>query len=105
MVTFCKVFQNELKDSGFDIEFFDTNNKKFYSSDFIIIDSRLFSASLENKIRKKINLNTKNQHLENLIKISKLNQNVIWFDNSDSAGTTSFEVFALCKKICEKTIL
>ena len=56
---FVKYFQNELKDSGFEIEFFDTNNKKFYSSDFIIIDSRLFSDSIENKIRKKINLNTK----------------------------------------------
>ena len=99
---FVKYFQNELKDSGFDIEFFDTNNKKFYSSDFIIIDSRLFSDSLENKIRKKINLNTKNRHLENLIKISKLNQNVIWLDNSDSAGTTSFEVLPYVKKYVKK---
>ena len=99
---FVKYFQNELKDSGFDIEFFDTNNKKFYSSDFIIIDSRLFSDSIENKIRKKINLNTKNQHLENLIKISKLNQNIIWLDNSDSAGTTSFEVLPYVKKYVKK---
>ena len=99
---FVKYFLNELKDSGFDIEFYDTNNTKFYDSDLIIIDSRLFSDSLENKIRKKINLNTKAQHVDNLIKISKLNQNIVWLDNSDSAGTTSFEVLPYIKKYVKK---
>ncbi len=99
---FVKYFQNELKDSGFDIKFFDTNNKKFYDTDFIIIDSRLFSDSFGNKIRKKINLAPKTYHLENLIKISKLNKNIIWLDNSDSAGTTVFEVLPYVKKYVKK---
>ena len=99
---FVKYFLNELKDSGFDIEFYDASNTKFYNSDLIIIDSRLFSDSLENKIRKKINLNTKAQHVDNLIKISKLNQNIVWLDDSDSAGTTSFEVLPYIKKYVKK---
>jgi len=99
---FVKYFQNELKDSGFDIKFYDSQNSKYYNSDIIIIDSRLFTDTTENKIRKKLDLNVKYKHLENLIKISKLNQNIIWLDLTDSSGTTSFEVLPYVKKYVKK---
>ena len=68
---FVKYFQNELKESGFDVEFYDSANSKFYDSDLIIINSRLFTDTAENKIRKKLELKKKNKYLENIIKISK----------------------------------
>ena len=99
---FVKYFQNELKESGFDIEFYDSANSKFYDSDLIIINSRLFTDTAENKIRNKLELKNKNKFLENIIKISKLNQNIIWLDLTDSSGTTSFEVLPYVKKYVKK---
>ena len=75
---------------------------KFYNSDLIIIDTRSFSDTLINKIKKKINFSIKNEYLENVIKISKLNQNIIWLDLSDSSGTTSFELLPFVKKYVKK---
>lgn len=99
---YVKYFKNELKEFGFDIDFYDNDNKNFYNSDIIILDSRLFSDTIENKIRKKLNLSTKFNHLETLIKISNFNRNIVWLDNSDSAGTTSFEVLPYVKKYIKK---
>ncbi len=99
---YVKYFINELKESGFDIQFYEGKNTKFYDSDIIIIDSRLFTDTTENKIRKKLNINIKNQHLENLDKISKFNKNIVWLDSTDSSGTTSFEVLPYVNKYVKK---
>ena len=97
-----KFFQDELRESGYNIQFYDDMCHKFYNSDLIIIDTRSFSDTLINKIKKKINFSIKNEYLENVIKISKLNQNIIWLDLSDSSGTTSFELLPFVKKYVKK---
>ena len=99
---YVKYFKNELRDYGFDVEFYDNDNKKFYNSDLIILDSKLFADTFENKIRKKLNLKARVSYIESLIKISNLNKNIVWLDNSDSCGTTSFEVLPYVKKYVKK---
>lgn len=99
---FVKFFQNELKDLGFDINFFDIANNKFYNSDIILINNRIFSDTFGNKLKEKLGFKTSNNYLENLEKISKLNNNIVWLDLSDSCGTTSFEVLPYVKKYVKK---
>ena len=97
-----KYFQDELKEAGYEITFYDGINKKFYNSDFIIIDSRLITDTYINKIRKKFSFNLNYDYLENIFKISKKNPNIIWLDLTDSSGTTSFEVLPYVKKYVKK---
>ncbi len=97
-----KFFKNELRELGYNIEFYDDMSHKFYDSDLIIIDTRSLSDSLKNKIKRKINFNIKNEYLENINKISDFNKNIIWLDLSDSSGTTSFEVLPYVKKYVKK---
>lgn len=99
---YVKYFKNELRDYGYDVEFYDNDNKKFYNSDLIILDSKLFSDTIESKIRKKLNLKARSNYIESLIKISNFNKNIIWLDNTDSSGTTSFEVLPYVKKYVKK---
>ena len=51
-----KFFKNELRELGYNIEFYDDIGHKFYDSDLIIIDTRSLSDSLKNKIKKKLTL-------------------------------------------------
>ena len=99
---YVKYFINELRDYGFDIVFYDNYNKKFYDSDFIILDSRLFSDTVEQKIRSKLKLNKRFNYIESLIKILNYNKNIVWLDNTDSSGTTSFEILPYVKKYVKK---
>lgn len=99
---YVKYFINELRDYGFDIVFYDDCNKKFYESDYIILDSRLFSDTVEQKIRSKLRLNKTFNYIESLIKTLNYNKNIVWLDNSDSSGTTSFEILPYVKKYVKK---
>ena len=97
-----KYFKEELKDNGFQIDFYNSINDKFYDSDLIIIDNRFFKYSNFNKVKKKLGLHVQDKFLENINKISKKNPNIIWFDLGDSSGNTSFEILPMVKKYVKK---
>ncbi len=97
-----KYFRDELKEAGYDITFFDNFSKKFFDSDFIIIDSRLITDTYSNKIKKRFGLGVNYDFLEYVLEISKKNSNIVWLDLTDSSGTTSFEVLPYVKKYVKK---
>ena len=87
---FFFIYENDLNDLNFKINFFFNLSDKFLDADYIFINSRNFPQ--------------KNNFvdLEKLIELSKKNKNIIWFDMRDSAGTTQFEVLPFVRKYVKK---
>ena len=97
-----KYFYNELKSAGYKINFCDSMNNKFYKSDFIFVDSRAITEKYTNKIRRKLKLSVNYNFSETILKIQKINPNIVWLDLTDSSGTTQFEVLPYVKKYVKK---
>ena len=66
-----KYFHNELRSAGYEINFYESMNSKFYKSDFIIVDSRTITEKYTNKIRRKLKLSVNYNFFETIIKNSK----------------------------------
>ena len=77
-------------------------NNKFYKSDFIFVDSRAITEKYTNKIRRKLKLSVNYNFSETILKIQKINPNIVWLDLTDSSGTTQFEVLPYVKKYVKK---
>ena len=99
---FPMYFKNELNTKGYKIRFFKKFTKEFFNSDFIIINSRIYTDAKINFIKKKFNLHSNHNFIDPLKKIIKKNPNIIWLDLSDSAGNTQFEVLPYVKKYVKK---
>ena len=84
-------FNKKLKELGFEIIFFKNITKKFYESDYLFINSRIF-PSKDGYV-----------DIDKLKEIKKINSNLYWFDMRDSAGTTQFEVLPFVKKYIKKS--
>lgn len=84
-------FNKKLKELGFEVIFFKNITKKFYESDYLFINSRIF-PSKDGYV-----------DIDKLKEIKKINSNLYWFDMRDSAGTTQFEVLPFVKKYIKKS--
>ena len=65
--------------------------KKFFESDYLFLNSRIFPQKMDVLTLKKLE------------RIKKINGNLYWFDMRDSAGTTQFEVLPFVKKYIKKS--
>tara|TARA_B110001452_G_C15209275_1_gene419462 strand:+ start:170 stop:1306 length:1137 start_codon:yes stop_codon:yes gene_type:complete len=101
---FILFFKEELIKSGYQITFYNEINKVFLRSDLIFINSRFFTDSIFNRIKKKINLHSNNNLVEKVKAIHEKNNNIVWFDLSDSAGNTQFEILPYVKKYVKKQV-
>jgi hypothetical protein len=97
-------FKNEIQESGYKINYFNRINNEFFNADYIFITSRYFTDSNIIKIKKKLGIKVKFELEEKIKKISKINPNIIWFDLSDSAGTTAFEIMPYIKKYAKNQL-
>ena len=84
------LYKKELLKNSLEVNFYDKINKNFLNGDYLFLNSRLFP-------KKKQFID-----LEYLKKIKNQNDNLIWFDMRDSAGTTQFEVLPYVKKYIKK---
>lgn len=87
---FFFIYENDLNDLNLKINFFFNLSEKFLDADYIFVNSRNFPQK-KNFV-----------DLDELIKLSNKNKNIIWFDMRDSAGTTQFEVLPFVKKYVKK---
>ncbi len=96
-------FKKELLDLGYSFNFYNQINSDFFNCDYIFINNKFFTDNYKLKlldkfgflkkfISNKVYFNEIAQHL------SKKNKNLIWFDLTDSAGTTQFEVLPYVKR-------
>ena len=99
---YLKYFHQELLENGYEIKFYNNLTQEFFKSDLIMINSRIYTDTKVNLIKKKLNFRSNHNFLDSLKKISKKNSNIIWLDFSDSAGNTQFEVLPLVKKYVKK---
>jgi len=97
-------FKNEIQDSGYKISYFNKITKDFFDADFIFLVSRYFTDSFQMKIKKKFQINNEYNLKEKIENISTKNPNIIWFDLSDSAGTTVFEIMPYVKKYAKNQV-
>ena len=89
-------FNKELEEEGYTFKFYTTISSDFFDCDFIFVTNKFFSQNKLSIIKKKIDTFNIN-YSEISEKISKKNKNLIWFDMSDSAGNTQFEVMPYVK--------
>ena len=96
-------FEKELFDLGYSFNFYNRINSDFFNCDYIFVNNKFFTDNYKFKlfnkfgflkkfITNKVSFNEIAEHL------SKKNRNLIWFDLTDSAGTTQFEVLPFVKK-------
>ena len=96
-------FKEELLDLGYSFNFYNKINSNFFDCDYIFVNNKFFKDNYKFKslnmfgfmkkfISNKIRFDNIAEHL------SKKNKNLIWFDLTDSAGTTQFEVLPHVKK-------
>ncbi len=97
-------FKDEIRESGYEINYFNRINNNFFNADFIFIASRYFTDSNIIKTKKKLGIKTEFKLEEKIKKISKINPNIIWFDLSDSVGTTAFEIMPYIKKYAKNQL-
>ena len=83
-------FKNALKKIGLEVKFFSKINDEFFSGDYLFLNSRYFKYKKNSLL------------LDEIKKIKNKNENLIWFDMRDSAGTTQFEVLPYVKKYVKK---
>ncbi len=96
-------FKKELSDFGYSFNFYNKINSDFFDCDYIFVSNKFFTDNYKLKLSNKFGLFKKiisnkirfNEIAENL---SKKNKNLIWFDLTDSAGTTQFEVMPYVKR-------
>lgn len=87
------LFKKKFEQMNIQFNFFKNFNNKVFECDYLFLNSRNFPKQ-----------NTDFIDLEYLKKIYKINENIIWFDMRDSAGTTQFEVMPYVKKYVKKQI-
>lgn len=96
-------FNEELLDLGYSFNFYNKIDSSFFDCDYIFVNNKFFLDNYKFKLINKFDFLKK--FISNKIKfndiaeyLSKKNKNLIWFDLSDSAGTTQFEVLPHVKK-------
>ncbi len=96
-------FKKELFDLGYTFNFYNKPSPDFFNCDYIFVNNKYFSENYGIKIVNKFRILKKFyrneiRYDEIAEKFSRKNQNLIWFDLTDSAGTTQFEVMPYVKK-------
>ena len=92
-------FKEEFEDLKIEFKFFTSlSNPRIYDCDFLFLDSTGFP-----QIKEKGKVNSY-VDIEFLKEISSKNNNLIWFDMRDSAGTTQFEVLPYVKKYVKRQL-
>ena len=99
---FIKYFNKELNEKGYNIRFYQKIDKEFLNSDLIILNSRIYTDTKLNLLKKRFNIKLNHNFLNPLKKLYKQNPNIVWLDLSDSAGNTQFEVLPFVKKYVKK---
>lgn len=96
-------FKKELLDLGYNVNFYNKLNHDFFDCDYMFVSNKFFSENIIFKLTNKFQI-LKNIHSKSIDyktiaqKIFEKNKNLIWFDHSDSAGTTQFEVLPYVKR-------
>jgi len=96
-------FKQELLDLGYEINFHNTLNDNFFDCDYMFVSNKFFSEAIGIRLTNKFKIlkiiYSKNIDYKVIAqKIFEKNKNLIWFDQSDSAGTTQFEVLPYVKR-------
>tara|TARA_B100000989_G_scaffold276409_1_gene236653 strand:- start:138 stop:1289 length:1152 start_codon:yes stop_codon:yes gene_type:complete len=96
-------FKKELLDLGYSFNFYNKIDSSFFDCDYIFVNNRFFTDNYKFKLLNKFRFLKK--FIYNKIRfneiaeyLAKKNKNLIWFDLTDSAGTTQFEVLPHVKK-------
>ena len=92
-------FKEEFNDLKIEFKFFTKlNNPKIYDCNFLFLDSSSFPHIKEKgKVNNYVDINF-------LKEINLKNNNLIWFDMRDSAGTTQFEVLPYVRKYVKRQL-
>ena len=92
-------FKEEFNDLKIEFKFFTKlNNPKIYDCNFLFLDSTAFPQIKEKgKVNNYVDINF-------LKEINLKNNNLIWFDMRDSAGTTQFEVLPYVRKYVKRQL-
>ena len=99
---FIKYFTKELNEKGYKIKFYQKIDKEFLKSDLLIVNSRIYTDTKLNLLKKRLNIKLNYNFIDPLKRLYKQNPNIVWLDLSDSAGTTQFEVLPFVKKYVKK---
>tara|TARA_B100000989_G_scaffold283736_1_gene249882 strand:- start:2789 stop:3940 length:1152 start_codon:yes stop_codon:yes gene_type:complete len=96
-------FREELLDRGYSFNFYNKIDPSFFDCDYIFVSNKFFTDNYKFKLFNKFGflkrfLSNKIRFNEIAEYLSKKNKNLIWFDLTDSAGTTQFEVLPHVKK-------
>ncbi len=96
-------FREELLDLGYSFNFYNKINSDFFDCDYIFVNNKFFTDNYKFKLFDKFGFlkkfaSNKINYNEIALNLSKKNKNLIWFDLTDSAGTTQFEVLPYVKR-------
>jgi hypothetical protein len=96
-------FEKELLDLGYSFNFYNRISSDFFDCDYIFVNNKFFTDNYKFKLLDKFGflkkfISNKISFNEIAQLLSKKNKNLIWFDLTDSAGTTQFEVLPYVKK-------
>ena len=96
-------FEEELLDLGYSFNFYNKINSDFFDCDYIFVNNKFFTDNYKFKLFDKFGFlkkfaSNKINYNEIALNLSKKNKNLIWFDLTDSAGTTQFEVLPYVKR-------
>jgi len=96
-------FKEELLDLGYSFNFYNKINSNFFDCDYIFVNNKFFKDNYKFKLVNKFGFMKK--FISNKVRfndiaeyLSEKNKNLIWFDLTDSAGTSQFEVLPHVKK-------
>ena len=96
-------FKEELFDLGYSFNFYNKIDSNFFDCDYIFVNNKFFKDNYKFKLLNKFGFMKK--FISNKVRfndiaeyLSKKNENLIWFDLTDSAGTSQFEVLPHVKK-------
>ena len=83
--------RDQLRDLGITVSYFTNICESLTECDTLFLSSRFFAHT-----------EVTSSYLDQIAKLRLQNENLVWFDMRDSAGTTQFEVLPLVKKYVKK---
>tara|TARA_E500000178_G_scaffold65953_1_gene63221 strand:- start:5221 stop:6372 length:1152 start_codon:yes stop_codon:yes gene_type:complete len=96
-------FKDELFELGYTFNFYNKLKPDFFDCDYTFVNNKFFTDNYKFKLLDKSNflkkfISNKIEFKKIAENLSKKNKNLIWFDLTDSAGTTQFEVLPFVKR-------
>ena len=97
-------FKDELFELGYTFNFYNKLKPDFFDCDYTFVSNKFFTDNYKFKLLDKSNflkkfISNKIEFKKIAENLSKKNKNLIWFDLTDSAGTTQFEVLPFVKNM------